>query len=159
MASSVCACSVKCCLLFTVIRLLLWKHQWAWATQDKVYIGSWGSFTCAPRNLPSNRFNWLRHRNEAPKSALHFSPGRYRLYWNRFHIGTGSRYPTLLSMQLVSIQLYDPLCLNLLFTQMLPGSMTVRCWRSWFEDNERAHPTTVVYRKTGQGKLSLRSSC
>lgn len=31
MASSVCAC-----LLFTVIRLLLWKHQWAWATQDKV---------------------------------------------------------------------------------------------------------------------------
>src|SRR4029434_1331815 len=37
-------------------------------------------------------FNWLRHRNEAPKSALHFGPGRYRLYWNRFHIGTGSRY-------------------------------------------------------------------
>ena len=27
MASSVCACSVKCCLLFAVIRLLLWKHQ------------------------------------------------------------------------------------------------------------------------------------
>src|SRR4029434_3878515 len=27
MASSVCACSVKCCLLFTVIRLLLSKHQ------------------------------------------------------------------------------------------------------------------------------------
>src|SRR4029434_6445462 len=41
-------------------------------------------------------FNWLRHRNEAPKSALHFGPGRYRLYWNRFHIGTGSRYPTLI---------------------------------------------------------------
>ena len=40
-------------------------------------------------------FNWLRHRNEAPKSALHFGPGRYRLYWNRFHSGTGSRYPTL----------------------------------------------------------------
>src|SRR4029434_1500876 len=40
-------------------------------------------------------FNWLRHRNEAPKSALHFGLGRYRLYWNRFHIGTGSRYPTL----------------------------------------------------------------
>src|SRR4029434_3645263 len=40
-------------------------------------------------------FNWLRHRNEAPKSALHFGPDRYRLYWNRFHIGTGSRYPTL----------------------------------------------------------------
>src|SRR4029434_5059367 len=42
-------------------------------------------------------FNWLRHRNEAPKSALHFGPGRYRLYWNRFHIGTGSRYPTLVN--------------------------------------------------------------
>src|SRR4029434_2596126 len=41
-------------------------------------------------------FNWLRHRNEAPKFALHFGPGRYRLYWNRFHIGTGSRYPILL---------------------------------------------------------------
>src|SRR4029434_7446569 len=27
MASSVCACSVKCCMLFTVIRLLLRKHQ------------------------------------------------------------------------------------------------------------------------------------
>src|SRR4029434_1271207 len=27
MASSVCACSVRCCLLFTVIRLLLRKHQ------------------------------------------------------------------------------------------------------------------------------------
>src|SRR4029434_619206 len=40
-------------------------------------------------------FNWLRHRNEAPKSALHFGPGRYRLYWNRFHICSGSRYPTL----------------------------------------------------------------
>ena len=63
MASSVCACSVKCCMLFTVIRLLLWKHQWAWATQDKVYIGSWGSFTCAPRNLPSNRFQLA----QAPK--------------------------------------------------------------------------------------------
>ena len=84
MASSVCACSVKCCMLFTVIRLLLWKHQWAWATQDKVYIGSWGSFTCAPRNRLATVFNWLRHRNEAPKSALHFGPGRYLLYWNRF---------------------------------------------------------------------------
>ena len=31
-------------------------------------------------------FNWLRHRNEAPKSALHFGPGRYRLYWNRFSV-------------------------------------------------------------------------
>src|SRR4029434_4804307 len=60
-------------------------------TQDKVYIGSWGSFTCAPRNLPSNRFQLA----QAPKSALHFCPGKYRLYWNRFHIGTGSRYPTL----------------------------------------------------------------
>src|SRR4029434_6961729 len=45
-------------------------------------------------------FNWLRHRNEAPKSALHFGPGRYRLYWNRFHIGTGSRYPTLVKSPL-----------------------------------------------------------
>src|SRR4029434_2136124 len=44
-------------------------------------------------------FNWLRQRNEAPKSALHFGPGRYRLYWNRFHIGTGSRYPTLVNSQ------------------------------------------------------------
>src|SRR4029434_2935476 len=42
-------------------------------------------------------FNWLRHHNEAPKSALHFGPGRYRLYWNRFQIGTGSRYPTLVT--------------------------------------------------------------
>src|SRR4029434_1331131 len=53
-------------------------------------------------------FNWLRHRNEAPKSALHFGPGRYRLYWNRFHIGTGSRYTSLLIMAIVTPALNSP---------------------------------------------------
>src|SRR4029434_1817668 len=76
-------------------------------------------------------FNWLRHRNEAPKSALHFGPGRYRLYWNRFHIGTGSRYPTLLSTACQSpprppppplLTLALPSCLSLCDTETL--------WRS-----------------------------
>src|SRR4029434_10575875 len=47
-------------------------------------------------------------RNEAPKSALHFGPGRYRLYWNRFHIGTGSRYPTLATIHFSLVDLSVP---------------------------------------------------
>src|SRR4029434_5318302 len=90
MASSVCACSVKCCMLFTV-KTVAMKTPMSVSDTGKVYIGSWGSFTCAPRNLPSDRVQLA----QAPKSALHFGPGRYRLYWNRFHIGSGSRYPTL----------------------------------------------------------------
>src|SRR4029434_10164846 len=68
------------------------------SVSDSVQSLHWelGQFYMCPTALClATVFNWLRHRNEAPKSALHFGPGRYRLYWNRFHIGTGSRYPTL----------------------------------------------------------------
>src|SRR4029434_7061702 len=97
LASSVCACSVKCCLLFTVIRLLLCIITNERERHRTKFTLAAGAVLHVPHGIClATMFNWLRHRNEAPKSALHFGPGRYRLYWNRFHIGTSSRYPTLL---------------------------------------------------------------
>src|SRR4029434_5663225 len=49
-------------------------------------------------------FNWLRHRNEAPKSALHFGQGRYRLYWYRFSVPN----PTLNTRSQSWLSLYLP---------------------------------------------------
>src|SRR4029434_2051841 len=56
-------------------KTVVMKTPMSVSDRKKVYIGSWGSFTCAPRNLPSNRYQLA----QAPKSALHFGPGRYRL--------------------------------------------------------------------------------
>ena len=68
-----CACSVKCCSPLSLsalwgngasLRLLPWKHQWAWTTQAKVNIGRWGILRCAPRNLPSNSTRIMRKPRE-----------------------------------------------------------------------------------------------
>src|SRR4029434_2582894 len=97
---------MKCCLLSSVHPILgqRCKHKTDCCYENtnererhrtKFTWGA-GAVLHVPRGIClATVFNWLRHRNEAPKSALHFGPGRYRLYWNRFHIGTGSRYPTL----------------------------------------------------------------
>src|SRR4029434_6033623 len=75
----------------------LWKTNERERHRTKFTVGP-GAVLHVPRGIClATVFNWLRHRNEAPKSALHFGPGRYRLYWNRFHIGTSSLYPTLLT--------------------------------------------------------------
>src|SRR4029434_3853262 len=68
-----CACSVKCCspLSFPFrwgngpsLRLLPWKHQCACTTQAKVNIEQWGTFRCAPRNLPGNQTGIMRKQRD-----------------------------------------------------------------------------------------------
>src|SRR4029434_4916103 len=94
MASSVCACSVKCCLLFTVCCYENTNERERHRT--KFTLGA-GAVLHVPHGIClATVFNWRGHPNEAPKSALHFGPGTYRVYWNRCHIGTGSWYPTLI---------------------------------------------------------------
>src|SRR4029434_489135 len=90
MASSVCACSVKCCLLFTVCCDENTNERERHRT--KFTLGA-GAVLHVPRGIClATVFNWLRHRNEAPKSALHFGLGRYRLYWNRFSVPNPTDY-------------------------------------------------------------------
>src|SRR4029434_10858704 len=86
--------ALKCCLLFTVKTLLLCKLCPVSLTLIGVFIATVLSDKC---------------RNEAPKSALHFGPGWYRLYWNWFHIGTSSRYPTLVMGNSTELDLVSPI--------------------------------------------------
>src|SRR4029434_4165685 len=90
MASSVCACSVKCCLLFTVCCYENTNERERHRT--KFTLGA-GAVLHVPHGIClATVFNWRRHRSEAPKSALHFGPGRYRLYWNRFSVPNPTDY-------------------------------------------------------------------
>src|SRR4029434_6243653 len=64
MASSVCACSVKC-----------WHTNERERHRPKFTLGD-GAVLKVPHEIfLATVFNWLKHRNEAPKSALHFGPG------------------------------------------------------------------------------------
>src|SRR4029434_3329997 len=73
-------------------RSTLFPYTTLFRSQDKVYIGSWGSFTCAPRNLPSDRVQLAQAPKRRTEICVAFRSGSVPVvlepvpYWYRFSV-------------------------------------------------------------------------
>src|SRR4029434_2941218 len=78
MASSVCACSEMLPALHCHKTVAIKTPMSVSDTGQSLHWEMGQFYMCPTALCLATVFNWLRHRNEAPKSALHFGPGRYR---------------------------------------------------------------------------------